>query len=162
MASRNCRAPDWATPRSMMRVTFLGSASSAARALLTASVSGSERYSTPSGDRYCSDGTPVWRASSASPRKAAEPMVNVNATRRMSLSRMGPDSMRSLSPLGGLVRHTSGVTFHDIRLAVRRLALDRSVAAIVVLCLALGIGVNATLFSVVDGVLVQPLPFTEP
>ena len=31
-----------------MRVMFFGSASSAARALLTASVSGSERYSTPS------------------------------------------------------------------------------------------------------------------
>ena len=54
------------------------------------------------------------------------------------------------------------MTFHDIRLAVRSLVLDRSVSAIVVLCLALGIGVNATLFSVIDGVLIQPLPFPQP
>jgi putative ABC transport system permease protein len=54
------------------------------------------------------------------------------------------------------------VTFNDIRLAVRSLLLDRTVSAIVILCLALGIGVNATLFSVFDGVLIQPLPFPEP
>ena len=54
------------------------------------------------------------------------------------------------------------MTVHDIRLAVRSLVHDRSVSAIVILCLALGIGVNATLFSVIDGVLIQPLPFPEP
>ena len=43
----------------------------------------------------------------------------------------------------------------DSRLAVRSLVIDRSVSAIVILCLALGIGVNATLFSVIDGVLVS-------
>ena len=53
------------------------------------------------------------------------------------------------------------MTFQDIRLAVRTLVLDRSVSAVVILCLALGIGVNATLFSVIDGVLVQPLPFPQ-
>ncbi len=50
----------------------------------------------------------------------------------------------------------------DIRYAIRSLALDRGVSTIVILCLALGIGVNATLFSVVDGVLIQSLPFAEP
>src|SRR4029453_15353972 len=54
------------------------------------------------------------------------------------------------------------MTFHDIRLAVRSLVHDRSVSAVVILCLALGIGVNATLFSVIDGVLIQPLPFPQP
>ena len=42
------------------------------------------------------------------------------------------------------------MTFHDIRLALRSLVHDRSVSAIVILCLALGIGVNATLFSVIE------------
>src|SRR5882762_4058199 len=51
--------------------------------------------------------------------------------------------------------------FHDIRLALRSLVRDRSVSAIVILCLALGISVNATLFSVIDGVLIQPLPFPQ-
>lgn len=50
----------------------------------------------------------------------------------------------------------------DIRYAVRSLLHDRGVSAIVILCLSLGVGINATLFSVVDGVLIQPLPFTEP
>src|SRR4030095_4974698 len=50
----------------------------------------------------------------------------------------------------------------DIRYAVRSLVLDRGVSTIVILCLALGIGVNATLFSVVDGILIQSLPFADP
>src|SRR5262245_45634692 len=50
----------------------------------------------------------------------------------------------------------------DIRYGFRSLLKDRSVSATVVACLALGIGVNATLFSVVDGVLIQPLPFASP
>ena len=50
----------------------------------------------------------------------------------------------------------------DIRYAVRSLVHDAGVSTIVILCLSLGIGVNATLFSVIDGVLIQPLPFAEP
>jgi len=49
----------------------------------------------------------------------------------------------------------------DVRHAVRGLVRDRGVTAIVIACLALGIGINATLFSVIDGVLIQPLPFVE-
>lgn len=51
--------------------------------------------------------------------------------------------MWSLSPLGPLIRQRP-MTFHDIRLAVRGLVLDRSVSAIVILFFALGIGVNAS------------------
>src|SRR5262245_31614843 len=54
------------------------------------------------------------------------------------------------------------ILLQDIRYALRTLLKDRAVSAIVVACLALGIGVNATLFSVVDGVLIQPLPFASP
>jgi len=50
----------------------------------------------------------------------------------------------------------------DIKYAFRSLVHDRSISLIVIACLALGIGVNATLFSVVDGVLIQPLPYAEP
>ena len=49
----------------------------------------------------------------------------------------------------------------DLKYAIRSLVMDRGVTVIVVACLALGIGINATLFSVVDGVLIQSLPFAE-
>jgi putative ABC transport system permease protein len=54
------------------------------------------------------------------------------------------------------------MSLRDIRYAVRSLVHDAGVSTIVILCLSLGIGVNATLFSVVDGVLIQPLPYAEP
>ena len=54
------------------------------------------------------------------------------------------------------------MTLQGIRYAIRSLVHDRSVSAIVIACLALGIGVNATLFSVIDGILIQPLPYAEP
>ncbi len=50
----------------------------------------------------------------------------------------------------------------DIRYAIRTLLAHRGVTLVAVACLALGIGVNATMFSVVDGVLIQPFPFHDP
>lgn len=49
----------------------------------------------------------------------------------------------------------------DIRYAIRSLLRDRGFTAVAVTCLALGIGVNATLFAVVDGVLIQSLPYAD-
>jgi predicted permease len=50
----------------------------------------------------------------------------------------------------------------DLRYALRGMALQKGFALIVILCLGTGIGVNATLFSVVDGMLIQPLPYDDP
>src|SRR5678815_4111564 len=55
IASRNWRAPDCATPSAMKRSTFVGSADSAAWARAMGPVSDWERYSTPAGERYCTD-----------------------------------------------------------------------------------------------------------
>jgi predicted permease len=49
----------------------------------------------------------------------------------------------------------------DVRYAIRSLLKNRGFTAIAVACLALGIGVNSTIFSVVDGVILKPYPYPE-
>src|SRR5204863_8978639 len=52
--------------------------------------------------------------------------------------------------------------FQDIRFGVRTALKNKGVTGLAVICLGIGIGLNTMMFSLTDGVLVQPLPYHDP
>jgi putative ABC transport system permease protein len=50
----------------------------------------------------------------------------------------------------------------DLRYAARTLLRNKSFTVIAVFCLALGIGINSTIYSAVHAILVRPLPYHDP
>jgi predicted permease len=56
--------------------------------------------------------------------------------------------------MGGWIRHA--------KLAVRSLARNPGFAVLAIVTLALGIGANTAIFSVIDGALLRPLPYADP
>lgn len=82
--------------------------------------------------------------------------------RRVALSAMG-----GLQPRREELRDTRRMSalwhaLRDARVAVRMFRLRPGFAATVILTLALGLGATTAMFAVVNGVLLQPLPFDDP
>src|SRR3982750_3796292 len=71
-------------------------------------------------------------------------------------------SVQTSSPVQARGLPWLDVLAQDLRFTFRTLRRERGFAIVAVLILALGIGANVAVFSVVNTILLRPLPFRDP
>jgi predicted permease len=126
--------------------------------------------------RFCNRVLAVFRRASLDADLDAEIASHIEAAIEENLRRgMGAEEARrqALLRFGGVARAMErhretralpalDVLRQDLRFSLRTLRRDRSLACIVVAVLGLGIGANIAVFSVVNTILLRPLPFRDP